>query len=355
MREDSVDRTITFEKGYVQKWSHSSDNVKFDESSIDSDDIKDYDDDLPVFADIECRKMHQETLKLNAKVDKRNSRIKQNADRLKTMHNHMQYLRQEIELMNGLIAACKDDVRAEEHLVALGEREKYKLQAEIDEVDKAFALENQLLRNIDIQKLKASEETERLKLALNCNQEELEQWAKSAAMKEADYLNLEKYTRMDDVRIKDLTMKIEAMTMKALEKQVELENETLETQTRRLELDRCLEMFNKEQKERQSLISQWQETVDIMKNRDDGIEELSRKYSDLDADLDDKLQKIVKMRLSLETRKVSPCNSLYRQYVMFFSLINQLNTYTYDRKKVLSWLRTSLFVKETCKQRDSNL
>jgi len=296
-------RTGSLDKGYLQKWSHSGDNYD-DESSEVSSENEEYDD-LPAFADFECRELHRLTLEINSKCEKKNRRTKQMSDRLKAMREHMQHIRQEIDLTNGLIAASKDDVRAEEHLVALGEREKAKILAEINEIDKAIMVERGLLKNIHDQKAKASEDTERLKLALNCSQEELEQWAKSASLKEVDYLNLEKYTRMDDARIKDLTMKLEAMTVKSLEKQAELENEAMDTQTQRLELDRCLEMFRKEQKERQSMISQWQDTVEFMKKRDAEIEEVSRKYSALDADLDTKLHKIVKMRQDVEARKVS--------------------------------------------------
>lgn len=293
----------SLDKGYLQKWTRSGENYD-DESSDVSSENEEYDD-LPAFADFECRQLHQLTLEINLKCEKKSRRTKQMSDRLKAMREHMQHIRQEIDLTNGLIAASKDDVRAEEHLVALGEREKAKILDEINDIDKAISAECGILKNIHAQKDKASEETERLKLALNCNQEELEQWAKSAALKEADYLNLEKYTRIDDVRIKDLTMKLETMNVKYLEKQAELENEAMDTQTLRLELDRCLEMFHKEQKERQSMISQWQETVEFMKKRDTEIEEVSKKYSDLAVDLDTKLRKIIQMRQDVEARKVS--------------------------------------------------
>ena len=50
----------------------------------------------------------------------------------------------------------------------------------------------------------ANEGMDRFKLQMNWNQEELEQWALAAKQKEDDNLALQKYTRTDDVKIKEL-------------------------------------------------------------------------------------------------------------------------------------------------------
>lgn len=50
----------------------------------------------------------------------------------------------------------------------------------------------------------ANEGMDRFKLQMNWNQEELEQWALAAKQKEEDNLALQKYTRADDVKIKEL-------------------------------------------------------------------------------------------------------------------------------------------------------
>lgn len=50
----------------------------------------------------------------------------------------------------------------------------------------------------------ANEDMDRFKLQMNWNQEELEQWALAAKQKEEDNLALQKYTRADDVKIKEL-------------------------------------------------------------------------------------------------------------------------------------------------------
>lgn len=54
---------------------------------------------------------------------------------------------------------------------------------------------------------------EELKLMMNWNQEELEQWSLAAKQKEEDNLALEKYKRQDEIKIKDLNLDIEKKTV----------------------------------------------------------------------------------------------------------------------------------------------
>lgn len=54
---------------------------------------------------------------------------------------------------------------------------------------------------------------DKFKLLMNWNQEELEQWALAAKQKEEDNLALEKYKRADDIKIKELNLEIERLTV----------------------------------------------------------------------------------------------------------------------------------------------
>lgn len=62
--------------------------------------------------------------------------------------------------------------------------------------EKLNAVQNAIFRG--------NESMDRFKLQMNWNQEELEQWALAAKQKEEDNLALQKYTRADDAKIKEL-------------------------------------------------------------------------------------------------------------------------------------------------------
>ncbi len=48
---------------------------------------------------------------------------------------------------------------------------------------------------------------------MNFNQEELEQWSLAAKQKEEDNLALEKYRRQDEIKVKELNLEIEKLTV----------------------------------------------------------------------------------------------------------------------------------------------
>lgn len=83
------------------------------------------------------------------------------------------------------------------------------------------------------------------KLEMNWNQEELEQWALAARQKEEDNLTLEKYKRADLVKIKELNLTIQNLTLDVSKKQSELDKEITETQAAQIELDKTAEEFKK--------------------------------------------------------------------------------------------------------------
>ena len=133
---------------------------------------------------------------------------------------------------------------------------------------------------------------------------ELEQWATAAAKKESDNLALEKFQRADEVKIKDLTLKLEHLTKLSAEKQAELENEKTETQSKQLEIDRVTKLFKANHEERRQLVEQWQKTVNAMKERDEEIDQVSVKYKDVTKILDVQLRDISVKRDEIFDMKV---------------------------------------------------
>ena len=110
---------------------------------------------------------------------------------------------------------------------------------------------------------------------------------------------LEKYTRADEVKIKELTLKLENMTKKSVETKVELDNEITETQSKKLEVDRLAKSFRAQHEERRILVQQWQETITAMKNRDIEINELSSKFTDSQHGLDAQLRIVASKKEAL--------------------------------------------------------
>ncbi len=320
--------------GYVSKWSsskvdtrsnishdghgHGDDNNSDDEMKSDGDDdnslaayssiadesvIDIYD--LPDFADDECRALSREIKTLEKKRDDASSNAKEHRDRVTLMKSHLNNVRQEIVHTNGLLAAKQKEIDTEKHLIALAEREKAAMVKEIHDADVAINEEKEKIRSLQSQMIVSNEEMDKLKLSLNWNQEELEQWATAAAKKESDNLALEKFQRADEVKIKDLILKLEHLTKLSVEKQAELENEKTETQSKQLEIDRVTKLFKANHDERRQLVDQWQKTVNAMKERDAEIEKLSTEYREVTSTLDIQTRDIAVKREEIFDMKVS--------------------------------------------------
>merc|ERR1719163_907839 len=115
---------------------------------------------------------------------------------------------------------------------------------------------------------------------MNWNQEELEQWALAAKQKEEDNLAMEKYTRADEAKIKELTLQLEKITVACHAAKEDLEVEVTETQAKQIELDKTADEFRALHRERQQLVSQWQESLESMKRRDVEIGLAGEKYAE---------------------------------------------------------------------------
>ena len=112
---------------------------------------------------------------------------------------------------------------------------------------------------------------DKFRLQMNWNQEELEQWALAAKQKEEDNLAMEKYTRADEAKIKELTLAVERLTAETDDVKKSLEVEVTETQAKQIELDKTAEEFKALHQERQRLVKQWQDALEAMKARDEEI------------------------------------------------------------------------------------
>merc|ERR1719269_36368 len=124
----------------------------------------------------------------------------------------------------------------------------------------------------------ANEKMDGFKLQMNWNQEELEQWALASKQKEEDNLAIEKYTRADEAKINQLALQIEKLTKRDLEIQAQVEAEATETSSRQIELDRTAEEFRVLHAERQKLVQQWKETIEVAVRRDQDITKTATEY-----------------------------------------------------------------------------
>merc|ERR1719261_1969464 len=228
-------------------------------------------DDLPDFAD-EATK----------------AQLREQTERFASISEHLKNVQQELLHAQALVDAKTREIETEDHLKQLTEREKGRYEQETRRIaaehgdlqDKLNAVQNEIFGG--------NQQMDKFKLQMNWNQEELEQWALAAKQKEEDNLALQKYTRADESKIKELNLQIEKLTKLTAEKKTELDDEVTETQAKQIELDKTAEEFRQLHSERQQLVQQWQNSIEAMKRRDAEIAAAGERFANAKQVLEEK-------------------------------------------------------------------
>lgn len=241
-------------------------------------------DDLPLFAGPEARKIDLDIKNKTKQIEKLVDSIGDMKERVKVMKEHFRNVEQEIEHTNALFNAKNAEIQAESHLRQLASRALGRNQLDSKTTQSDIESVQDQLNTVQSQIYKANEKMDEFKMQMNWNQEELEQWAVAAKQKEQDSLALQKYTRADEIKIKEISLLLEQLTKELLHDKAALDDEVTETSAKQMELDRIAVEFKNMHNERQALVVQWQNTIEEMKRRDREISELGEQFSKAKAD-----------------------------------------------------------------------
>ncbi|OQR84784.1 flagella associated protein [Achlya hypogyna] len=293
-------------------WKRSDGTVRAPEGDVDDveDNNRDEEevpivsmvDDLPLFADEANKTLHAQIRAKEKRSHVVKNEILETTSRYSIMDEHLKNVKQELINTQSLHNSKLKEITTEEHLRQVSDREAGRVKQELRKLDTIYNDVENKLNAIQNFLFKGNEDMDNFKMQMNWNQDELEQWALAAKQKEDDNLALERYTRADDARIKELSLEIEKLT-KALQAQKQLvENEATETQAKQIELDKTAEEFRAMHAERQQLVKQWQDTIEAMKRRDTEIGAASEEFAAKRAIVEEKKDELAehKHRLKLQ-------------------------------------------------------
>lgn len=259
-------------------------NLNVTEIGLQFDDDDEEEDELPSFASAENKKLHREIKEIERLITQTRNKTLAQENRHSQIKTHVQKINQQRESTQNFWNALQKNMESETHLFSLQEREidylkkqnsgvktqiskdtdsSNKIQNIINDPNPSFGLKTQL---------------ETFKLEMNWNQKELEQYTKEAKQKEEDNLVLEKYTKSDDVKRKELIFALEKLTSSIQKKKTQLDTKTTECHSIKQQFQKQKEEFQKHHVERQSILSKWQNTITHMNQRDDEIFKVAQKY-----------------------------------------------------------------------------
>ena len=152
------------------------------------------------------------------------------ASRVEVMTEHLRNVKQELRYTESLVESRKKSITTEGHLKQISEREIGRCQQGINSQKEMREEAQDRLNIIQNSIFKSNEALDRFKLQMDFNQGELEQWAMAAKQKEEDNLAMQKYTRADDAKIKEMTLVLEKLNQQVNLCKTELNSEVTETQ-----------------------------------------------------------------------------------------------------------------------------
>ncbi|KAJ3104260.1 Coiled-coil domain-containing protein 39, partial [Physocladia obscura] len=243
---------------------------------------------LPPFANAKNKEIsgqiHQKEAKLNSLL----SILDDNSSRGDAMRGHLKNVQQELMHTQALHDAKTRQIETEDHFKQLADRESGRLVLEIRRTEKEIADITDHLNTIQNNIYRGNEKIESIRTELKMEKDELDEWLRVQAEKEEDNFALLKYTKEDDMRIKDFSLGIEKLMHEVNKKKAELSVEVTETQVAQIELDKTTDAFKRLHLERQDLIQQWEHAIATMAKRDSEISELQDKYQQSKQEIVDK-------------------------------------------------------------------
>ncbi|KAL5004553.1 hypothetical protein ScPMuIL_018009 [Solemya velum] len=206
-------------------------------------------------------------------------------DRLHAMSEHLRNVRQELQHTQHLYSARQHEIETEDHLFKIAEREEGRLTQEIMKLERELEEMKEKKNVFENNIFKQTQKLEEMKSQMNWDQQALEAWLEESARKDEDSMAIQKYTRQDESKIKELSLRMEKLTDESRSKRHQLDHEMTQTLTSQIELDKTAEDFRKAHAERQNLISQWEMTIEQMQKRDREMDMLAAHLAQVKADV----------------------------------------------------------------------
>ncbi|XP_060558012.1 coiled-coil domain-containing protein 39-like [Ruditapes philippinarum] len=206
-------------------------------------------------------------------------------DRIHAMSEHLKNVRQELQHTQGLVGARRKEIETESHLLTIAEREEGRLKQEIKKLEKEVEELKERKNVFENNIFKQTQKLEEMKSQMNWDQQALEAWLEESARKDEDSMAIQKYSRHDESKIKELSLRMERLTDESAKKRRQLDHETTSTLTAQIELDKTAEDFRKAHQERQELIKQWENTIEQMQRRDKEMDLLAAQLARVKAEV----------------------------------------------------------------------
>ena len=269
------------EGGEPEARNTQSQNEEESESQrVENESIYSYDEnkDFPVFANKVNKKLNEIISNYKKELKSLAKDIEEDREMLKVLKEHTASVENQVKNREKMVDEMTKNANMQAHTIEVIKRQIGKVKSQRKNLENEELTLQERFNTLQQNIAKANEKMDTYKLDMKNILEELEQWALAARQKEGDKLNIEKYYRHDELKVKDTMLQIERLTQDVNSRMHELEKEVTETQAAQIEMDKTTIELKNLQGERQELLDHLISTQDNIKSLSDDLRDLCDVY-----------------------------------------------------------------------------
>lgn len=197
--------------------------------------------------------------------------IEEMDERLDALNRHLTNISLEEKENHKLLAATRHQVDNSQHLTTLARNENEALQRDMRNMKNSLQEKNKKLSSMENDSKVIRNKVNKLKQLMRWDDEELLAWEDLHNRKGEDLQLLQQFINEDNAQFKDLEMKRVALQVEVDKQNISAEEATTEAAMLEQVFDRVAQLYRQAHIDHQSLIRQWEHSVQAMHLKDKDI------------------------------------------------------------------------------------
>lgn len=201
-----------------------------------------------------------------------NAKLESLEERLKMIRNHDSDLAVRRDFNQKLLTEHSVQLETEDHLYRLSGNTESLLRQETHEFEKEWLDVNRRVSSVEKELIRVMRKLTEAKEMVQFDENSLHKWEEMLARKNEDSQLIEDYMKQDTQKYKELEQKRQKLSM-----ELEIYRQTIiktvgEVREMEIVLNRTAKLYMEALKERKQMINQWMQSVNILRQRDNDIQ-----------------------------------------------------------------------------------
>ncbi|KAG5345816.1 CCD39 protein, partial [Acromyrmex charruanus] len=201
-----------------------------------------------------------------------NAKLESLEERLKMIRNHVSDLTVRRDFNQKLLTEHSVQLETEDHLYRLSGNTESLLRQETHEFEKEWMDVNRRVSSVEKELIRVMRKLTEAKEMVQFDENSLHKWEEMLARKNEDSQLIEDYMKQDTQKYKELEQKRQKLSM-----ELEIYRQTIiktvgEVREMEIVLNRTAKLYMEALKERKQMINQWMQSVNILRQRDNDIQ-----------------------------------------------------------------------------------